>query len=68
MSFEFLFKNSHFRARSDFIGQFAPYFRCKVPEGSPSALQVENWRDIKKEIVVIGSEGLSWLTLYTDTV
>ena len=64
--FEFSFKNSRFRARSDLIGQFVPYFRCTVLDGSLSTLQVGNWRNIKLEIVVIGFEGLIWLTLSRD--
>ena len=64
--FEFLSKNSRFRARSDLIGQFLPYFRCTVLDGSLSTLQVGNWRNIKLEIVVIGFEGLIWLTLSRD--
>ena len=60
--FEFLFKNSRFRARSDLMGQFVPYFRCTVLDGSLSTLQVGNWRNINLEIVVIGFEGLIWLT------
>ena len=64
--FEFLFKNSRFRARSDLMGQFVPYFRCTVLDGSLSTLQVGNWRNINLEIVVIGFEGLIWLTLSRD--
>ena len=48
------------------IGQFVPYFRCTVLDGSLSTLQVGNWRNIKLEIVVIGFEGLIWLTLSRD--